>query len=282
MHGIPAIQSAFTVFLHHRLARFCILFFLQGMLKAGADAVAAARNASRVDDDGRPETSVTSPNGTFVFKALKPLNGGGSDHAESVLMRVADHWVQLPGLRSLPNDTVLASGALPRNPHRAPRNNHTIETDVLSISMMRGNGSELHIQDLAPWQRVNFSIAMAFNGVAAGKVGACAYWSDVAEDWATDGCDTTAFELSPTGYVNCSCNHLTDFAGTVGPASTTSGANSGTSAAVIGGAVGGALGFAALVAIGALIFIAVRRSHKRRAGAVITSTPSQATPASVV
>jgi len=259
--------------------------FLQGMLKAGADAVAAARNASRVDDDGRPETSVTSPNGTFVFKALKRLNDTESDHADSVQMRVADHWVQLPGLRSLPNDTVLASGALPRNPHRAPSNNHAIETDVLSISMMRGNGSEVHIQDLAPWQRVNFSISMAFHGIATGKVGACAYWSDVAQDWATDGCDTIAFKLSPSGYVNCSCSHLTDFAGTVGPAATTSGANSGssTSAAVIGGAVGGALGFVALVAIGALIVVAVRLAHKRNGvGPAKTSPASQATPASVV
>jgi len=255
------------------------------MLKAGADAVAAARNASRVDNDGRPETSVTSPNGTFVFKALKKLNESESDHSDrdSVQMRVADHWVQLPGLRSLPNDTVLASGALPRNPHRAPRNNHTVGTDVLSISMMRGNGSEVHIQDLASWQRVNFSISMAFKGIATGKVAACAYWSDVAQDWATDGCDTIAFKLSPSGYVNCSCSHLTDFAGTVGPAASASGANSGPSAAVIGGAVGGALGFVALVAIGALIVVAVRQAHKRnRVGPAKTSPASQATPASVV
>jgi hypothetical protein len=52
---------------------------------------------------------------------------------------------------------------------------------------------------------------------------------------------------------------------------------------VIGGAVGGALGFVALVAIGALIVVAVRQSQKRRRiGAIVTSTPSQTTPASVV
>lgn len=80
-------------------------------------------------------------------------------------------------------------------------------------------------------------------------------------DWLSNGCVTTSYLLAATGgFVNCSCTHLTDFAGSVSDAPSPAASPASPSIALI---VGGVVG--AIVVVGILVAIVVTMNRGRTA-----------------
>ena len=39
----------------------------------------------------------------------------------------------------------------------------------------------------------------------------CRFWDEAAEQWSTEGCETTLYNASGSVAIGCSCSHLSDF-----------------------------------------------------------------------
>lgn len=238
--------------------------FASNMLRLGAEAARAALNASNAarDFDGRPAFTVNSPNGSFVFKPfILPLDTPVNVLANLPFRLPMGHAAFFP-FSGMPNNSVVSFGARPRNPFLpTSMSGLRIFSDVLGLSVTDINGVVIPIQNLAPGKAINFTISLSYSADAQGKVATCLYWNVQQADWQTDGCTTTAYRLAKEGgYVNCSCTHLTDFAGSVSDAAAPGSAGSGASPS-IGAIIGGVVG--AILVIGAIVAVVVMMNRGR-------------------
>jgi hypothetical protein len=149
---------------------------------------------------------------------------------------------------------------------KANANGGTVNSNVMTVSITGSAALVPNAAGIIPLSsNVKFKISGTFT---AGQNYGCTYWDTASSSWSTFGCTTVSVA---TTYIDCSCNHTTDFAGSAvaaGPTPAPPGATQTGSTintpALIGGLIGGILGGALLVSLVVIIIAAVVITRRRR------------------